>query len=151
VEGIPTEKLVGWSSDDLYDPRTPEYVLSRTCRVNMYIDGNEPALVNERGMGVDVTLSKRNTLYEDETFALKFSISGPFVNTQDTTFCTISGGIVCPYIFGDDEAHTLEVEVRRVPGDYDFLAVRFDGAEPPPIYSKEGWPEQYSYIVQVDR
>lgn len=68
----------------------------------------------------------------------------------DEPVCMIRCEIVCPYIFGDDQARTLTGEFSLGTGGYHwFQRCWFEGAELPPLYAAEGWRVQSFYIART--
>jgi hypothetical protein len=152
LTGIPTIKWVTEAVE-----YTGDFVSSDVCPMKtLFINDEE----------IQVVQDPMPLIYEEYTGepykALCFTYGYIWMEINDKsneTVYTVRSEIVCPYIFGNDEAHILTGELIRM-GEgkiYGFHKCWFDGVEASPTYFGEetgaaaGMQKPDIFIVRVDR
>jgi hypothetical protein len=150
VEGIPTMK---WETYTVQ--YTGDFVYYKDCPVKLFINDEETPWKDI----VSARLVYKQDRIEPPYDALIF-LSGYFGNQindpSHSTVYTVRYEIVCPYLFGNEQVHTLVGELSRwYPGGYYwFQKCWFDGVEASPVYNSDDMGNRQienTYIVQLDR
>jgi hypothetical protein len=141
---IPTIKLVTPTVEYAGD-----FLSNDVCRVKLFINEEEIPAPNMhvRLLGENLT----DEPYKAISFVF-WDLMLAVNNESNSAVYTVRCEMVCPYVFGNDGAHTLTGELSRdSEGCYWFQKCRFDGAEALPAYFENGRQQESTYIVRVDR
>jgi hypothetical protein len=141
VAGIPAIKLM--------PPPAADFLSDDVFRIKVFINEEEIRMPN-----VPVRLFDKDSIAGTcNVVFIFYDLPGKeLVDASNSAVYTVRTEIVCPYIFGNDEAHTLTGELGRSPGGYYcFRKCWFDGVEAAPTYAAEGWQREGAFTVRVDR
>jgi hypothetical protein len=143
VTGIPTTKFVTQTVE-----YTGDFLSNSTCRT-LFVNDEE---ILSPSMQISLLDKDKFGLPYDAISFIFWDLMTPINDKSNSTIYTVRCEVICPYIFGNDEAHTLTGELSMwYPGGYYlFQKCWFDGVETLPVYYGDVRKEN-SFIVQVNR
>jgi hypothetical protein len=147
LAGIPTIKLE--TARVKYDG---DFLSNNTFRIKLFVNDEE---ILSLGMPVGLFHKGESGLpYDAITFTL-WDLLTPINNQSNSTIYIVKGEVVCPYVFGNDEVHTLQGELSRQHpgGSYWYRICWFDGVETLPAYYHDPGDvrKDNSFVARIDR